>query len=195
MHLLAKLHKQAHNQCRKCLTSNPALPDPHQVDVYTPFQAVLRHMWTLWELVLLAEPLLVAAPTPGECAGAVAALLSLTAPLPYAADFRPFYTVSPRIGHSRLQAGIKRSALGHCLHICKAHHLAATRVCFIAAYDPRCSLGRAKHSVDFKKACGRANSWNNLSLSCALHGFTICQPLCCPNHMHQHRSMTHQHAT
>lgn len=37
-----------------------------QVDVYTPFSALLQHLWALWELVLLAEPLLVLAPSPGH---------------------------------------------------------------------------------------------------------------------------------
>ena len=37
-----------------------------QVDVYTPFSALLPQLWALWELVLLAEPLLVLAPSPGH---------------------------------------------------------------------------------------------------------------------------------
>lgn len=37
-----------------------------QVDAYTPFSALLPHLWALWELVLLAEPLLVLAPSPGH---------------------------------------------------------------------------------------------------------------------------------
>lgn len=34
--------------------------------MFTPFSALLQHLWALWELVLLAEPLLVLAPSPGE---------------------------------------------------------------------------------------------------------------------------------
>ena len=37
-----------------------------QVDVFTPFSALLQHLWALWEMMLLAEPLLVVAPSPGE---------------------------------------------------------------------------------------------------------------------------------
>jgi hypothetical protein len=38
--------------------------------------------------VLLAKPLLVVAPSPADCSSAVAALISLIAPLPYRPDFR-----------------------------------------------------------------------------------------------------------
>lgn len=36
-----------------------------QVDVFTPFSALLQHLWALWEMMLLAEPLLVVSPSPG----------------------------------------------------------------------------------------------------------------------------------
>jgi len=95
-----------------------------QVDVFTPLCAVVSRVWALWELLVLAEPLMVVAPTPGtllghlrtclcllldptvppmtsgmarragDCSAAVAALISLIAPLPYSADFRPYFTVS-----------------------------------------------------------------------------------------------------
>ncbi|DBA96088.1 TPA: hypothetical protein ACH3X1_001584 [Trebouxia sp. C0004] len=65
----------------------------HEVDIYTPFSALLQHLWTLWEMLLLAEPLLVLAPSPRECSTAVAALIALISPLPYSADFRPYFTI------------------------------------------------------------------------------------------------------
>lgn len=43
----------------KCLT---------QVDVYTPLKAILTKAWVVWELLLLAQPLMVAARSPGELA-------------------------------------------------------------------------------------------------------------------------------
>jgi len=42
-----------------------------QVDIYTPFSALLQHLWTLWEVLLLAEPLLVLAPSPGHTSAAM----------------------------------------------------------------------------------------------------------------------------
>jgi hypothetical protein len=59
-----------------------------QVDIYTPLAEQLPRLWQLWEMVLTCQPLLVVAPTPGDASGCVAALASLLAPLPYAADFR-----------------------------------------------------------------------------------------------------------
>ena len=72
-------------------------PAPHapffEVDVYTPFAGVLDSMWALWEATLTATPTLVLAPDPGAASTAVAGLVSLIAPLPYCADFRPYITV------------------------------------------------------------------------------------------------------
>lgn len=74
-------------------TPESALGVFHEVDVYTPLRGVLKQLWTLWELMLLAEPIMVVGPTPGDCSNAVAALVSLMAPLPYSADFRPYFTI------------------------------------------------------------------------------------------------------
>lgn len=61
--------------------------------MFSPLQGQLNRLWALWELSLLSRPLLVVGATPGDCSSAVAAIVSLIAPLPYAADFRPYYTV------------------------------------------------------------------------------------------------------
>ncbi|KAH7618742.1 putative Protein DENND6A [Nannochloris sp. 'desiccata'] len=62
-------------------------------DIFTPFAGQMKNMWTLWEILLLGEPLLVASPTPLACSAACAALASLLAPLPYSADYRPYFTI------------------------------------------------------------------------------------------------------
>ncbi|KAJ9516128.1 hypothetical protein QJQ45_024559 [Haematococcus lacustris] len=64
-----------------------------EADVFGALSAHLNRLWQLWEMVLLCKPLLVVAPSPTDCSAAVAALISLTAPLPYARDFRPYYTI------------------------------------------------------------------------------------------------------
>lgn len=61
--------------------------------MFTPLQSLLHKLWHLWELVLLGRPLMVVAPCPADASNTVAALLSLLAPLPYCADFRPYYTI------------------------------------------------------------------------------------------------------
>ena len=62
-------------------------------DVFTPFAHATRQLWTFWEMLLIGAPLLVASPNPAACSGATAALLSLIAPLPYCADYRPYFTI------------------------------------------------------------------------------------------------------
>ncbi len=36
-----------------------------QVDVWLPLEAVMEKCWVLWELIVLAQPLMVIAPSPG----------------------------------------------------------------------------------------------------------------------------------
>lgn len=50
-------------------------------------------MWTLWEIVLLGEPLLVISPSPEETSMTVLCIASLIAPLNYSGDFRPYFTI------------------------------------------------------------------------------------------------------
>lgn len=38
-----------------------------QVDIWSALAEVAEQAWTLWELLLLAQPLLVLAPSPGAC--------------------------------------------------------------------------------------------------------------------------------
>ena len=101
-----------------------------QADVWSTLKEVVERAWVLWELMILAQPLLVLAPSPGGrlvisvycktglifsavfkgraaacrscdkvyccagvCSAAVAALIALITPLPYSADFRPYFTI------------------------------------------------------------------------------------------------------
>ncbi|XP_038984913.1 protein DENND6B isoform X2 [Phoenix dactylifera] len=75
--------------------ANPSVPHGlfHDADLFAAFRGLLLHLWTLWELMLLGEPILVIAPTPPQCSEAVAALVSLVAPLRYSVDFRPYFTI------------------------------------------------------------------------------------------------------
>jgi hypothetical protein len=62
-------------------------------DIFTPFAAHMKSLWTLWEIILLGEPLLLASPTSQGCSNACTALVSLLAPIPYSADYRPYFTI------------------------------------------------------------------------------------------------------
>ena len=49
-----------------CAAAGTSMDLGMQVDAYTPLKHVLQQLWALWELLVLGEPLLVAAPTPGQ---------------------------------------------------------------------------------------------------------------------------------
>ena len=57
------------------------------------FGGQLRALWPLWEIMVLGKPLMVHAAAPQDCSAAVAALIALVTPLPYAQDFRPVLSV------------------------------------------------------------------------------------------------------
>lgn len=75
------------------------------MDVFTPLCGHLSRLWQLWEMTLLGRALLLVAPTPGETSAGVAALINLVAPLPYAADFRPYYCIHDS-AFSRMASGV-----------------------------------------------------------------------------------------
>ncbi|RKP04270.1 hypothetical protein CXG81DRAFT_23046 [Caulochytrium protostelioides] len=61
--------------------------------IFQLFQRCPEVLWTLWELVLLGEPVLVLADTPGGCSQVVHALVELVKPLPFGGDYRPYFTI------------------------------------------------------------------------------------------------------
>jgi hypothetical protein len=61
--------------------------------LYLCFKDLLDELWTLWELVLLAEPILVKSSSPYFCSRAVFSLINLITPLKYGGDFRPYTTI------------------------------------------------------------------------------------------------------
>ncbi|KAG2227478.1 hypothetical protein INT45_007504 [Circinella minor] len=61
--------------------------------LYHHFKDILQDLWLLWELMLLAEPLVVIAPDPGVCSEAVVSLVDLINPIPYCGDYRPYFTI------------------------------------------------------------------------------------------------------
>lgn len=77
------------------LPANPSVPYGlfHDADLFAAFRGLLLHLWTLWELMVIGEPVLVVAPSPPQCSEAVAGLVSLVAPLLYSVDFRPYFTI------------------------------------------------------------------------------------------------------
>lgn len=64
-----------------------------ELSVYETMRVLLPDMWTMWEMVLIGEPLLVVAHTPDQASAAVTALVSLILPLRYAGEWRPYFTI------------------------------------------------------------------------------------------------------
>ena len=97
------------------------------LDMYIALQGVTGHLHALWEIMLLNEPLLAVAPSPGACSSAVAALISLVAPLPYSADFRPYFTVEDAEFHTFMARGSSdvRRDLPRCMGVTNLHFLRA----------------------------------------------------------------------
>lgn len=68
------------------------LTDPQPI--FTSFQPLVACLWALWEVVLCGEPLLIFSPDyPARVAEAVLAVVQLIAPLEYAGDYRPYFTI------------------------------------------------------------------------------------------------------
>lgn len=65
-------------------------------ELFKGLGSALSHLWHLWELVLLNEPLVVEASDPSLTSDAVVSLTQLISPLSYCGDFRPYFTIHDR---------------------------------------------------------------------------------------------------
>uniref|UniRef100_A0A8C5JZF2 DENN domain containing 6B n=1 Tax=Jaculus jaculus TaxID=51337 RepID=A0A8C5JZF2_JACJA len=76
-----------------CSREPPDLPNCPTLPCPRCFRPVLTHVQTLWELMLLGEPLVVLAPSPDMSSELVLALTSCLQPLKFCCDFRPYFTI------------------------------------------------------------------------------------------------------
>lgn len=49
--------------------------------LYHHYRDILKDLWLLWELMLLAEPIVIIAPDPGVCSEAVVSLVDIINPV------------------------------------------------------------------------------------------------------------------
>ncbi|KAF8123478.1 hypothetical protein EV363DRAFT_1356585 [Boletus edulis] len=77
-------------------SSGPFNPPPIRL-----FEASLAHLWSLWECLVLCEPILVFGPSPAMTSQAIWCLRDLVRPIPLAADIRPYFTIHDK-DHSLL---------------------------------------------------------------------------------------------
>ncbi|XP_024525633.1 protein DENND6A [Selaginella moellendorffii] len=138
--------------------SNRSVPQSifHDVNLYGVFKGLLGHLWTLWELLLIGEPLLVISPTPSQCCEAVAGLISLIAPLPCSVDFRPYFTIHDP-GFASLNSCTEEDRIPPMI-------LGVTNVFFLKALKmfPHVLSVGACGSLDRKKVAGKATSQGRL---------------------------------
>ncbi|OAX39509.1 DUF1630-domain-containing protein [Rhizopogon vinicolor AM-OR11-026] len=72
------------------LLSSIAPLDPPPISI---FEASLSHLWSIWECLVLCEPILVFGSSPAATSQAVWWLRDLLRPIPLANDFRPYFTI------------------------------------------------------------------------------------------------------
>ncbi|XP_044943504.1 protein DENND6B isoform X1 [Mustela lutreola] len=98
VHIPSRVDKPEYSPPKPCSHEN-LLPAPvilssvHELDLFRCFQPVLTHVQTLWELMLLGEPLVVLAPSPAVSSELVLALISCLQPLKFCCDYRPYFTI------------------------------------------------------------------------------------------------------
>lgn len=69
-------------------TTTPFLPPPLLL-----FEASLSNLWSIWECLVLCEPILIFGASPAQTSQAIWWLRDLLRPIPVAGDFRPYFTM------------------------------------------------------------------------------------------------------
>ncbi|KAI0671569.1 DUF1630-domain-containing protein [Trametes maxima] len=66
---------------------------PSEPPILDHLEAVISHLWSIWECVVLSEPMLIFGSSPAATSIAVWWLRDLLRPIPLSDDFRPFFTI------------------------------------------------------------------------------------------------------
>ncbi|KAM5332698.1 protein DENND6B isoform 2-T2 [Glossophaga mutica] len=98
VHIPSRADKPESSPLKQCgqeslLPAPLVLTSVHELDLLRCLQPVLTHVQTLWELMLLGEPLVVLAPSPAVSSEMVLALTSCLQPLRFCCDYRPYFTI------------------------------------------------------------------------------------------------------
>ncbi|ESK95846.1 family with sequence similarity member b [Moniliophthora roreri MCA 2997] len=81
--------KEKYNPKLHILASAPPFAPPPLL----LFEACLSHLWSIWECVVLGEPILIFGASPVETSQAVWWFRDLLRPIPFAGDIRPYFTI------------------------------------------------------------------------------------------------------
>ncbi|KAH8409035.1 hypothetical protein KR009_005614 [Drosophila setifemur] len=91
------------------------LPSVNEVELFRSLDFVMEHLYTLWELVMTAEPIVVVGTSPADCSYMVQSLLALIAPLEYCAEARPYFTIHDSEFREFTQECTVKSSLPACI--------------------------------------------------------------------------------
>ncbi|KAI0072956.1 DUF1630-domain-containing protein [Panus rudis PR-1116 ss-1] len=69
-----------------------SLPPPHP-PILNSLEACLPHLWSIWECLVLCEPILIYGPSAAMTSQVVWWLRDILRPIPLTGDFRPFFTI------------------------------------------------------------------------------------------------------
>ncbi|KAF9065860.1 hypothetical protein BDP27DRAFT_1228430 [Rhodocollybia butyracea] len=82
------LREQFNPKTHILASAPPFIPPPLLL-----FEASLSHLWTIWECVVLCEPILLFGSSPAQTSQAAWWFRDILRPLPLAGDFRPYFTI------------------------------------------------------------------------------------------------------
>ncbi|KAG5673063.1 hypothetical protein PVAND_003138 [Polypedilum vanderplanki] len=82
-----------HNSSSSSSTIPISITSPNEIDIFGPIHTIIHHIQHIWELVLLAEPIVIIAPSPSDSSLMVQALTNLIAPLEYYPEVFPYFTI------------------------------------------------------------------------------------------------------
>lgn len=75
------------------LAGSPPLAAPSAIHL---FEASLSHLWSIWECLVLCEPILIFGQSPAWTSKAIWWMRDVFRPIPWAGDFRPYFTIHDR---------------------------------------------------------------------------------------------------
>ena len=73
-------------------TDDELISNIHSINIFFSFRKLLSKLWTLWELVLLGEPILILSPSPTISSEAVLSLVSMISPV-FKSIFKIVYNI------------------------------------------------------------------------------------------------------
>ncbi|XP_017065974.1 protein DENND6B isoform X2 [Drosophila eugracilis] len=91
------------------------LPSVNEIELFRSLEFVMEQLYTLWELVITAEPIVVVGTSPADCSHMVQTLLALIAPLEYCAEARPYFTIHDSEFREFTQECTSKTTLPSCI--------------------------------------------------------------------------------